>query len=204
MCYCKSAEQKIQSGCWAMEPKVCKASGSMVPEHTCGLTISSLLNSQQGSKSTSEIEPKKSVRGGCTCCMPGCCSDMKQDLELPFHKFPKDESTKEQRIDAMKRKGLLLPVRTLTHFGHYHSTATLWVQAWKVSISSKFSGEPISGISCWYIVPHVHSCSPWSPFIVDSCWNRTMCDTISGHVRPHLMYSCKLPFSHKDPTHWLQ
>lgn len=104
MCYCKSAEQKIQSGCWAMESKVCKASGSMVPEHTCGLTISSLLNSQQGSKSTSEIEPKKFVRGGCTCCMPGCCSDMKQDLELPFHKFPKDKSTKEQRIDAMKRK----------------------------------------------------------------------------------------------------
>ena len=56
------------------------------------LINSSSQNSQQGS---GETKPKKkSVRGGYTCCVPGCYSNTKRDQELSFHKFPKDESMK--------------------------------------------------------------------------------------------------------------
>ena len=74
-----------------------KASGSREPERTCGVTSSSFQNSQKGNSSVSDTEPKnKSVRGGYTCCVPGCYSNTKRDQELSFHKFPKDESM-EQR-----------------------------------------------------------------------------------------------------------
>ena len=33
---------------------------------------------------------KKALRGGCTCCVPGCYSNTKRDKELSFHKFSRD------------------------------------------------------------------------------------------------------------------
>ena len=83
-----------------------KASDNTEPERTRGFINSSFQNSQQGS---GETEPKKkSVRGGYTCCVPGCYSNTKRDQELSFHKFPKDESMKLKWSNAIKRKDFVL------------------------------------------------------------------------------------------------
>ena len=41
---------------------------------------------------TEETSSKQTrVRGGYTCCVPGCYSNNKRDTTLSFHKFPQDE-----------------------------------------------------------------------------------------------------------------
>ena len=98
-----------------------KASDNMEPECTRGLVNSSFQNSQQGS---GETEPKKkSVRGGYTCCVPGCYSNTKRDQELSFHKFPKDESMKLKWINAIKRKDFIP--------GEHHRVCSLHFQGGK-------------------------------------------------------------------------
>ena len=39
---------------------------------------------------------KKALRGGYTCCVPGCYSNAKRDMELSFHKLPRDVSLREK------------------------------------------------------------------------------------------------------------
>ncbi len=46
----------------------------------------------------------KSLRGGYTCCVPGCYNNTKKNKEFSFHKFPKDKVLKEKWINAIKRK----------------------------------------------------------------------------------------------------
>ena len=60
-------------------------------------------NSRTGgnSKSTGKIT---SVRGGYTCCVPGCYTNTKKNRSLSFHQFPKELHTRKKWINAIKRK----------------------------------------------------------------------------------------------------
>ena len=46
---------------------------------------------------------KKALRGGYTCCVPGCYSNTKSDTRLSFHKFPWDVSLGEKWVNFIKR-----------------------------------------------------------------------------------------------------
>ena len=47
------------------------------------------------------------LRGGYTCCVPGCYSNTKREKELSFHKFPRDVSMREKWVNSIKRKELV-------------------------------------------------------------------------------------------------
>ena len=65
-------------------------------------------SSQTGSSFTGENGTKKKcLRGGYTCCVPGCYSNTKRDKELSFHKFPRDIATRERWKNAIKRKDFI-------------------------------------------------------------------------------------------------
>ena len=51
---------------------------------------------------------KKALRGGYTCCVPGCYFNTKNDKELSFHKFPRYVSLREKWINSIKRRILFL------------------------------------------------------------------------------------------------
>ena len=50
---------------------------------------------------------KKALRGGYTCCVPGCSSNTKRDKELSFHKLPRDVSLREKWVNSIKRKDFI-------------------------------------------------------------------------------------------------
>ena len=47
------------------------------------------------------------MRGGYTCCVPGCYSNRKKNKEKSFHKFPKEKLAREKWINAIKRKDFI-------------------------------------------------------------------------------------------------
>ena len=47
---------------------------------------------------------KKALRGGYTCCKPGCYSNSKRNKDLSFHMFPRDVSLREKWGNSIKRK----------------------------------------------------------------------------------------------------
>ena len=56
----------------------------------------------------------KGLRGGYSCCVPGCYSNTKKNKELSFHKFPKEQLAREKWINAIKRR-ILFPLITTVH-----------------------------------------------------------------------------------------
>ena len=50
---------------------------------------------------------KKALRGGYTCCVPGCYSNTNRDKELSFHKFPRDVSLREKWVNSIKREDFI-------------------------------------------------------------------------------------------------
>ena len=63
---------------------------------------------------------KKVLRGGYTCCVPGCYSNTERDKELSFHKFPRDVSLREKWINSIKRKDFI-PVSSTVYACSKHS-----------------------------------------------------------------------------------
>ncbi len=49
----------------------------------------------------------KGMRGGYTCCVPGCYNNNKKDKEVSCHKFPKDKLVREKWINAIKRNDFI-------------------------------------------------------------------------------------------------
>ena len=47
---------------------------------------------------------KTKLRGGHTCCVPGCYSNSKKQKKLSFHKFPQDDTLRKKWIGKIKRK----------------------------------------------------------------------------------------------------
>ena len=47
---------------------------------------------------------KTKVRGGYTCCVPGCYSNSKKHKKLSFHKFPLDDALRRKWTNEIKRK----------------------------------------------------------------------------------------------------
>ena len=53
---------------------------------------------------TEETSSKQTrVRGGYTCCVPGCYSNNKRDTTLSFHKFPQDKPYRSKWINNIKK-----------------------------------------------------------------------------------------------------
>ena len=66
-------------------------SANVSTEPSCELAATSSQNSLPGSSfMEANTDMKKALRGGNTCCVPGCDSNTKRDKELSFHKFPRN------------------------------------------------------------------------------------------------------------------
>ena len=59
----------------------------------------------ESSEETHSKKPK--VKGGYTCCVPGCYSNNKRDKTLSFHKIPQDEPYRSKWINNIKRKDFI-------------------------------------------------------------------------------------------------
>ena len=80
-------------------------------DHNCGEVagVSESIGESQEKIST------KCLRGGYTCCVPGCYKNTKRNKEVSFHKFPKDKVMKEKWINAIKRKYFVPALITISY-----------------------------------------------------------------------------------------
>ena len=51
-----------------------------------------------------DSRPTVKLRGGYTCCVPGCYSNSKQEKHLSFYMIPKDKILQTKWLNAIKRK----------------------------------------------------------------------------------------------------
>jgi len=49
----------------------------------------------------------KGLRGGYTCCIPGCYKNTKKNKEVSFHRFPKNKQLRDKWINTIKRKKIV-------------------------------------------------------------------------------------------------
>ena len=97
-----SSQNSMTGGCGSGESDltVVETEGSHGTDLTSGEASGSLLPKEGG--------VNKALRGGYTCCVPGCHNNNKKNRELSFHKFPKDKGTKK-KMDKFNKEERFCP-----------------------------------------------------------------------------------------------
>ena len=83
----------------------------------------------------------KGLRGGYTCCVPGCYSNMKKNKELSFHKFPKEKLAREKWINAIKRMDFIPTDHHRVCSNHFKGGGEMWLIGYPYSISIASSAK---------------------------------------------------------------
>ena len=94
------------------------SNGVVRGELTCDLSAS-CVSSLPGSSASGD-EVKRALRGGYTCCVPGCYTNTKKNRELSFHKFPMEKSIREKWVNAIKRKNFYPSEHHHVYSQHFH------------------------------------------------------------------------------------
>ena len=96
-------------------------SANVSTEASCELAASSSQNSLPGGSFMGlNTDMKEALRGGYTCCVPGCYSNTKRARELSFHKFPRDVCLREKWVNSIMRKDFISGEQHHVCSQHFH------------------------------------------------------------------------------------